>query len=91
MDSLHKFGEIAIVRDPVKIRSKLKSRGFPAIYLGPAKFHAKNVQTFWNPLTKCSITSLNVVFLNRNYAYYYKSTPENFAHLIAAVKNDDTE
>jgi transposase InsO family protein len=91
LDSLHTFGEIAFVRDPVKIRSKLKNQGFPAIYLGPAKFHAKNVHNFWNPMTQCSLTSRNIVFLNRNYADYYKLSPENVAHLIAAVKNDDTE
>jgi hypothetical protein len=91
MDSLHKFGEIAFVCDSVKIRSKFKNRGFPAIYLVPAKFHAKNVHTFWNPVTQCSLTSSNVVFSNRNYADYYKLTPENVAHLIASVKNDDTE
>jgi len=91
MDSLHKFGEISILRDPVRIRSKLKNRGFPAIYLGPAKHHAKNVHTFWNPRTECSLTSRNVVFLNRNYADYYKLTPENVAHLIAAITNKKDE
>jgi hypothetical protein len=35
--------------------------------------------------------SCNVVFLNRNYADYYNLTPENVAHLIVAVKNDNTE
>jgi hypothetical protein len=88
MDSLQKFGEIAIVRDPVKIWSKLKNQRFPAIYLGSAKLHAKNVHTFWNPVTQCSLTSRNVVLFNRNYADYYKLTPENVAHLIAAVKNN---
>jgi hypothetical protein len=42
-------------------------------------------------VTQCSITSHNVVFINRNYADYYKLTPENAAHLIAAVKSDKTE
>jgi hypothetical protein len=42
-------------------------------------------------VTQCSLTSRNVVFLNRNYADYYKLTPENVAHLIAAIKNDGTE
>jgi hypothetical protein len=49
------------------------------------------VHTFWNPVTQCSLTSRNVVFLNRNYADYYKLAPENVAHQIAAVKNYDTE
>jgi hypothetical protein len=49
------------------------------------------VHTFGNPVTQCSLTSRNVVFLNRNYADYYKLTPENVGHLIAAVKNDNTE
>jgi hypothetical protein len=75
IDSLHKFDEIAIVQDPVKIWSKLKNRGFPAIFLGPAKFHSKNEHTFWSPMTQCSRTSRNVAFLNRNYADYYKITP----------------
>jgi hypothetical protein len=42
-------------------------------------------------VTQYSLTSRNVVFLNRNHADYYKLTPENVADLIAAVKNDDTE
>jgi hypothetical protein len=46
---------------------------------------------FLEPPSQCSITSRNVVFLNRNYANYNKLDPENVAHLIAAVKNDDTE
>jgi hypothetical protein len=69
----------------------LKNQGFPAIYLGPAKSHAKNVNTVWNPVTQCSLTSRNVVFLNRNYADYCKLTSENVVHLIAVVKNDDTD
>jgi hypothetical protein len=91
MDSLHKSGERVIDRDPVKVWSKLKNQGFPAIYLGPAKFHAKNVHTFCNPVTQCSLTSRNVVVLNWNYVDYYKLTPENVSHLIAAVKKDDNE
>jgi hypothetical protein len=63
MDSLHKFGETAIVRDPVDIRSKLKNQGLPAIYLGPAKFHTKILHTFWNPVTQCSLTTRKVVFV----------------------------
>jgi hypothetical protein len=42
-------------------------------------------------MTQCSPTSRNVVFINTNYADYYKLKPENVAHLIAAVKNDNTE
>jgi hypothetical protein len=42
-------------------------------------------------VTQFSLKSRNAVFLNRNYVYYYKLTPEKVAHLIAAVKNDDTE
>jgi hypothetical protein len=52
---VHKFGEIAIVRDTVKIWSKLKNQGFPAIYLGPVTKHAKNVHTFWNPKIRMPI------------------------------------
>jgi hypothetical protein len=49
MDSLHKFVEIAIVRDPVKMQTKLKIQGFPAIYLGPDKFHATKCAYFLKP------------------------------------------
>jgi hypothetical protein len=86
MDTLHKFGEIAIVQDPVKNLSKLKNREFPAIFLGPAKFHTKNVHTFWSPMTQCSLVSCNLGFLNQNYADYYKLTPENVDHLISGFQ-----
>jgi hypothetical protein len=49
MDSLHKFGEIAVVRDPVKIWSKLKNQGFSAIYIGSGNFQARNGHSLPKP------------------------------------------
>jgi hypothetical protein len=39
MDNLQPFATIAIVKHNRKIQSKLKDRGYPAIYIGPAADH----------------------------------------------------
>jgi hypothetical protein len=49
MDNLQPFGTIAIVKHNRKIQSKLKDRGYPAIYIGPAADHSGEVHEFWNP------------------------------------------
>jgi hypothetical protein len=49
---LQSFGENAIVNKPKKIHAKLKNRGFPDIYLGPAADHKEDVYNYWNPKTR---------------------------------------
>jgi hypothetical protein len=71
LPNLHSFGKMSIVKKPKKIQAKLKNRGFPAIYLGPAEDHKKDVYNFSNPKTRQCIQSRTAVFLHCKYSEYY--------------------
>jgi Reverse transcriptase (RNA-dependent DNA polymerase) len=70
--SVRQFGEVAIVDDWQKRghRAKLDNRGKPALYLGHAKDHARDVYRFLNLETNRVIMSRDVTWLNKTYATY---------------------
>jgi hypothetical protein len=80
----HSFGEMAIIKKPKQFQAKLKNRGFPAIYLGPAADHKEDIYNFWNPKTSQYIQSSIAVFLKLKYRSFYKIDKEPIAHQIAA-------
>jgi hypothetical protein len=63
INHLHTFSEIAIDKHLTNMKSsKIKNKGFPGIYVGPADDHKEEVYTFWNPRTRCSVHSRSGVF-----------------------------
>jgi hypothetical protein len=85
MDNLQPFGTIAIVKHNCKIHSKLKDRGYPAIYIGPAADHSAEVQEVWNPKTKRRCQARNAVFLKQSYSENYKLPDTEIANLLASL------
>jgi transposase InsO family protein len=85
MDNLQPFGTIAIVKHNRKIQSKLKDRGYPAIYIGPAADHSAEVHEFWNPKTKRRCQARNAIFLKQTYSEYYKLPVTEIANLLASL------
>jgi hypothetical protein len=68
---LRAFGEIAIVKTPPKLQTKLTNRGIPGIYLGPAENHKGETYTFWNPITKYIFESRSAIFLDQTYMEFH--------------------
>ena len=64
---LKSFGDVAIVHDSTKIKSKLMDRGFPCIFIGHTEDHAPNVYLFYNIQTKATLLTRNVIWLNKTY------------------------
>jgi hypothetical protein len=82
------FGDMAIIKNPKKVQAKLKNRGFPAIYLGPAADHKEDVYNFWNPKACQCIQSFTAVFLKVKYSSFYKIDKEQIAQQIADVHDE---
>jgi hypothetical protein len=90
---LKPFGTMAIVKNNVKIQSKLRNRGYAAIYLGPAENHSAEVHSFYNPITERRIIARNIIFLTQTYKEYYKLQPDQVAEITGPqyTDNDDTD
>lgn len=71
INHLRTFGEIAIAYDNQKIKSKLKDRGFPAMFIGYSDNHAGGVYRFYNLQNRQWFHSRNIVWLNKVYGEYY--------------------
>jgi hypothetical protein len=84
---LHSFGEIAIVKNNKKIKSKLENKGFPAIYLGPAEDHKEDVYNFWNTKTRSHFQSRTAIFLQMSYGEYYKIDRDQRAYNLNAISD----
>jgi hypothetical protein len=65
---MHTFGEMDIVYDNQKIKSKLRNKGFSCIFVGYSNIHAEKVYKFYNYETKKIFLSRNVVWLNKMYS-----------------------
>ena len=65
--NLHQFGEVAIVHHKQQIRGKLEDRGKPALYLGRAIDHGKDVGRFLNLGTLKIILSRDATWMNQVY------------------------
>jgi Reverse transcriptase (RNA-dependent DNA polymerase) len=64
------FGEIGIVHDHKKIRSKLADRGRPCIFIGYSSENAPNVYKFLTIYKQTMIQSRNTVWLQLSYGEY---------------------
>ena len=64
---LRTFGEIGIVLNKQKIKSKLSDRGFRAIFVGYADNHAGDVYKMYNPVTSKVTLTRDVRFLGKYY------------------------
>jgi len=71
LQNLRKFGEIGVVIQSDKIKSKLVNRGISCLYLGNAENHSPEVARFMN--TKRVIRSRDVKWLNKTFHEYQKS------------------
>ena len=70
--NIHLFGEVAMIADRTKIKSKLTNRGFPAIFIGYCDDHAENVFQFFNWKNKSILRSRDVIWLNKTYTEYMR-------------------
>ena len=71
INHLRTFGEIAIAYNNAPIKSKLKDRGFPAMFIGYSEHHAAGVFRLYNLQNRQWFHSRNVVWLNKVYGEYY--------------------
>ena len=71
---LKPFGEMAIVTIGNNIKNKLDNRGVPAIYLGHADKHSKEVSRFLKIATRKVIRSRDVKFLARTFLDWARET-----------------
>ena len=85
---LHKFGEIGILTNHVKITSKLSDRGKPALFLGYLENHAGNTFKFLNLETNKVVLSRDVIWLNKNFAEWKGLKG---IHTTKIDQNDDYE
>jgi hypothetical protein len=73
---IRQFGEVGIVYNNLKIKSKLMDRTHTCVFIGHPNDHAPDVYMFYNVNTKSVLLSRNVVWLNKLYGdykgFYYK-------------------
>jgi Reverse transcriptase (RNA-dependent DNA polymerase) len=79
------FGEIGIVHDHKKIRSKLADRGRPCIFIGYSSDHAPNVYKFLTMNKQTMIQSRNTVWLQLSYGENIKK------HNVRDFDGDDDD
>jgi Reverse transcriptase (RNA-dependent DNA polymerase) len=74
---MHTFGEIGNVYENQKIKSKLRNKGFPCIFIGYYNMHGDKLYKFYNIQTTNVFLSRNVVWLNKMYSDWMntKSNP----------------
>ena len=70
---LRKFGEIGVVKQGDKIKSKLVNRGEACVYLGHAENHSADVARFMKLSTKRVIRSRDVKWLKKTFQDYQES------------------
>lgn len=90
---LRTFGEIGIVYDNQKIKSKLRNKGYPCIFIGYSNMHADKVYKFYNMQTNNVLLSRNVVWLNKMYSEWMnmKAPPlssSNESYIIETMTPD---
>ena len=73
---MHPFGEIAIVTKKKKLQSKLENTGIPAICLGHADNHAKDVYRMLNLNTYKVIITRDIRWMNMTYKHYMNKQGE---------------
>ena len=93
---LRTFGEVGIVLDKKKIKSKLSDRGFRAIFVGYADNHAGDVYKMYNPNTSKITMTRDVRFLGKYFGEYDESTYDyeddnNVEEEIGIEVNDSKE
>ena len=64
---LKPFGTLGVVKTAQKIQSKLKDKGTPMLYLGPAPNHAKDVCRMFNIDTRKAVVTREIVWLDTMY------------------------
>jgi len=87
---LRVFGEVAIVHDAQKIKSKLADRGSVCIFVGYATNHAAKTYRMLNMKTKEVWISRDLKWMNQVYGDY-KPHPDDTAPLKYAEEDDDYE
>jgi hypothetical protein len=77
IDTLHSFGEMAIVEDhPGRgMRSKLQYRGKPTFFKGTTHEHTRDTYRFLNLLTNRITTSRDVIWLKQSYREFHNISP----------------
>ena len=70
INHLRTFGEMAIVHDGKKIRSKLTNHGIPCMFIGYPDDHSPDVYQFLNLETEKVIMSRNYIWLNKSYGEF---------------------
>ena len=72
-EKLRTFGEIAIIRNNTKIKSKLESRGIEAMFVGYPDDHHHDVYRFLNMKTGKIVLSRNYQWTNKSYGEFRKT------------------
>jgi hypothetical protein len=93
----HPFGEVGIVtnRDTQSVKAKMKDRGTPMLYLGPALDHSADTHRMLNIQTKRVINSRNVAWLGKSYGCWKGQeeapTGENVSSVEWEEQTPDTD
>jgi hypothetical protein len=90
LDNLHTFGEIAVIHDSTKIKSKLADKGLLSMFFGYPDNHAREVCLFLNLTTKRLIQSRSAIFFHKTCSNWYKLKQELISHVPAPTIEDDT-
>lgn len=93
VSNLRTFGEIGIIQDGSlgKIKSKLKNRCFPAMFIGYPPNHSSDVFQLFVLSKRSIILSRNVVWLNKTYGDYQKVPQSERSKCIDPVPIDEVD
>jgi hypothetical protein len=90
MDTLHTFGEMAIVKDhPTRgMRSKLQDRGRPVMFLGTTHEHTRDTNRFLSVITNQILMSRDIIWTGKSYGEYHNIDPPQLPALPTRILLD---
>jgi hypothetical protein len=85
---LKPFGTLGVVKTAKKIQSKLKDKGTPMLYLGPAPNHAKDVCTMYNLQTRRTVVTRDIRWMGMMYGDWKQLKDPN-QETLSSVETPD--
>jgi hypothetical protein len=90
MDTLHTFGEMAIIKDHTTrgMRSKLQDRGRPVMFLGTTHENTRDTYRFLSVITNRILMSCDIIWTGKSYGEYYNINPPQLPALPTRILLD---
>jgi hypothetical protein len=89
--SLRTFGEVCVLQNPAKIKSKVFNKGYLGLYVGRSADHSNETNKFFNLQSHKVILSQNAQFMSCMYNEYFANTPTNNNRYLPLSDTEDDD